>query len=116
MVLPALAAATAGHNYFVAFSAKAVVSALVHHTAHGGDCGAPADHVFPAAGAPVVLSVPKRLRYYMQRDSATLNMVLRIFLRVIAKACKPIALARPMQTRRACTSAQWPSFTGSAPA
>ena len=30
-----------------------------------------------------VLSVPKRLRYFMQRDSAVLSMVLRIFLRVI---------------------------------
>ncbi len=45
------------------------------------------DHVFPRL--PVrqwVLSVPKRLRYYMQRDGATLNMVLRIFLRVIAQS------------------------------
>ncbi|MEY3145936.1 MAG: hypothetical protein RL342_1607, partial [Pseudomonadota bacterium] len=42
------------------------------------------DHVFPRL--PVrqwVLSVPKRLRYYMQRDGPVLNMVLRIFLRVI---------------------------------
>jgi len=41
-------------------------------------------HVFPRL--PVrqwVLSVPKRLRYYMQRDGPVLNMVLRIFLRVI---------------------------------
>ena len=45
------------------------------------------DHVFPRL--PVrqwVLSVPKRLRYFMQRDGATLNMVLRIFLRVIAQS------------------------------
>ena len=44
------------------------------------------DHVFPRL--PVrqwVLSVPKRLRYFMQRDGAVLNMVLRIFLRVIAQ-------------------------------
>jgi hypothetical protein len=42
------------------------------------------DHVFPRL--PVrqwVLSVPKRLRYSMQRDAAVLGMVLRIFLRVI---------------------------------
>ncbi len=42
------------------------------------------DHVFPRL--PVrqwVLSVPKRLRYFMQRDAAVLGMVLRIFLRVI---------------------------------
>ena len=47
-----------------------------------------------------VLSVPKRLRYYMQRDGATLNMVLRIFLRVIAQSLQAHCLARPMQTRR----------------
>jgi len=44
------------------------------------------DHVFPRQ--PVrqwVLSVPKRLRYFMQRDGPVLNMVLRIFLRVIAQ-------------------------------
>jgi len=31
-----------------------------------------------------VLSVPKRLRYFLQRDGVVLNMVLRIFLRAIA--------------------------------
>ena len=44
------------------------------------------DHVFRRL--PVrqwVLSVPKRLRYFMQWDGAALNMVLRIFLRVIAQ-------------------------------
>ena len=33
-----------------------------------------------------VLSVSKRLRYLMQRDGKTLNMVLRIFLPVIAQS------------------------------
>ena len=45
------------------------------------------DHVFPRL--PVrqwVLSVPKRLRYFLQRDGAVLSMVLRIFLRVIAQS------------------------------
>ncbi len=44
------------------------------------------DHVFPRL--PVrqwMLSVPKRLRYFMQRDGPVLGMVLRIFLRVIAQ-------------------------------
>ena len=44
------------------------------------------DHVFPRL--PVrqwVLSVPKRPRYFLQRDGVVLNMVLRIFLRVIAQ-------------------------------
>ena len=43
-----------------------------------------ADHVFPRL--PVrqwVLSVPKRLRYFLQRDGAALNTALRIFLRVV---------------------------------
>ena len=31
------------------------------------------------------LSVPKRLRYFMQRDGPVLDMLLRIFLRVIAQ-------------------------------
>ena len=45
------------------------------------------DHIFPRL--PVrqwVLSVPKRLRYFMQRDGVVLNMVLRIFLRVIEQS------------------------------
>ena len=76
-----------GHDYFVAFSCKGrgvcpscntrrMVETAAHLT----------DHVFPRL--PVrqwVLSVPKRLRYFMQRDGETLNMVLRIFLRVIAQ-------------------------------
>ena len=77
-----------GHDYFVAFSCKGrgvcpscntrrMVETAAHLT----------DHVFPRL--PVrqwVLSVPKRLRYFMQRDGAVLNMVLRIFLRVIAQS------------------------------
>ena len=56
------------------------------------------DHVFPRL--PVrqwVLSVPKRLRYFMQRDRVVLNMVLRIFLRVIAQALERLLryCARP---------------------
>jgi hypothetical protein len=49
----------------------------------------PTDHVF--SHLPVrqwVLSVPKRLRYFMQRDEAVLNTVLRLFLRVIAQTLK----------------------------
>ena len=76
-----------GHDYFVAYSCKGrgvcpscntrrMVETAAHLT----------DHVFPRL--PVrqwVLSVPKRLRYFMQRDGAVLNMVLRIFLRVIVQ-------------------------------
>ena len=45
------------------------------------------DHVFPRL--PVrqgVLSVPKRLRYYLQRDKGALNAALRIFLRVVQQS------------------------------
>ncbi len=45
------------------------------------------DHVFPHL--PVrqwVLSVPKRLRYYLQRDKGVLNATLRIFLRVVQQS------------------------------
>ena len=77
-----------GHDYFVAYSCKGrgvcpscntrrMVETAAHLT----------DQVFPRL--PVrqwVLSVPKRLRYFMQRDGAVLNMVLRIFLRVIAQS------------------------------
>jgi hypothetical protein len=77
-----------GHDYFVAFSCKGrgvcpsrnifrdTLETAAHRT----------DHVFPRL--PVrqwVLSVPKWLRYFMQRDGPVLNMVLRIFLRVIAQ-------------------------------
>jgi hypothetical protein len=51
------------------------------------------DHIFPRL--PVrqwVLSVPKRLRYYMQRDGPVLSMVLRIFLRVIAQTLQANSL------------------------
>jgi len=33
-----------------------------------------------------VLSVPKRLRYYLQRDKGALNAALRIFLRVVQQS------------------------------
>ncbi len=51
------------------------------------------DHLFPCL--PVrqwVLSVPKRLRYFMQRDGPVLDMVLRIFLRVIGQTLQPNCL------------------------
>ena len=78
-----------GHDFFVAFSCKGrgvcpscnsrrMAEVMVRAAAHL------VDHVFPHL--PVrqwVLSVPKRLRYFMQRDNAVLNAVLRIFLRVL---------------------------------
>src|SRR5450830_986252 len=77
-----------GHVYFVAFSCKGRgvcpscnTRRMVETAAHLSD------QVFPRqAVRQWVLSVPKRLRYFMQRDGAVLNMVLRIFLRVIAQS------------------------------
>jgi hypothetical protein len=77
-----------GHDYFMAYSCKGrgvcpscntrrMVETAAHFTGH----------VFPRL--PVrqwVLSVHKWLRYFMQRDGAVLNMVLRIFLRVITQS------------------------------
>ncbi len=77
-----------GHDCFVAFSCKGRgvrpscnTRRMVETAAHLSD------HVFPRL--PVRqwgLSVPKRRRYFMQRDGAVLNRVLRIFLRVIEQS------------------------------
>ena len=62
------------------------------------------DHVFPRL--PVrrwVLSVPKRLRYYLQRDRGALNAALRIFLSVVRQSlqthCPCAANADPASLR-----------------
>jgi len=77
-----------GHDYFVAYSCKGRNVCPPCNTWCMAETAAHlTDHVFPRL--PVrqwVLSVPKRLRYFMQRDGAVLNMVLRIFLRVIAQS------------------------------
>ncbi len=76
-----------GHDFLVAFSCKGRGVCPSCNTRRMAETAAHlSDHVFPRL--PVrqwVLSVPKRLRYFMQRDGATLGMVLRIFLRVIAQ-------------------------------
>ena len=56
----------------------------MQHPAHGEDGGPPyGPRLSPSADMPGGLSVPKRLSYFMLRDSTVLNMVLRMFLRVI---------------------------------
>ena len=76
-----------GHDYFVAFSCKSRGVCPSCNTRRMAETAAHlTDHVFPRL--PVrqwVLSVPKRLRYFMHRDGAVLSMVLRIFLRIIAQ-------------------------------
>ena len=47
------------------------------------------DHVFPEL--PVrqwVLSLPKRLRYFLQREPAAVNAILHIFLRTIEQTLR----------------------------
>jgi len=76
-----------GHDFLVAFSCKGRGVCPSCNTRRMAETAAHlTDHVFPRL--PVrqwVPSVPKRLRYFMQRDGAVLGMVLRIFLRVIAQ-------------------------------
>jgi Putative transposase/Transposase zinc-binding domain len=83
-----------GHDYFVAFSCKGRGVCPSCNARRMAETAAHlTDHVFPRL--PVrqwVLSVPKRLRYFMQRDEAVLNMVLRIFLRVIAQSLQANSL------------------------
>jgi hypothetical protein len=74
-----------GHDFLVVFSCKGRGVCPSCNTRRMAETAAHlTDHVFPRL--PVrqwVLSVPKRLRYFRQRDGAVLGMVLRIFLRVI---------------------------------
>jgi hypothetical protein len=73
------------HDYSVAFSCKGrAVCPSCNARRMEQTAAHLVDHFFPHL--PVrqwVLSVPKRLRYFMQRDGAALNSALRIFLRVI---------------------------------
>jgi hypothetical protein len=93
-----------GHDFLVAFSCKGRGVCPSCNARRMAETQAHlSDHVFPRL--PVrqwVLSVPKRLRYFMQRDGATLNMVLRIFLRVIAQTLQakspPATSVVPRQT------------------
>ncbi len=77
-----------GHDFLVAFSCKGWGVCPSRTTRRMAETAAHlTDHVFPRL--PVrqwVLSVLKRLRFLLQRDGAALNMVLRIFLRVIAQS------------------------------
>jgi hypothetical protein len=77
-----------GHDYFVAFSCKGRgVCPSCNNRRMVQTAARLTDHVFPRLPmCQWVLSVPKRPRYFMQRDGVVLNMVLRIFLRVIAQS------------------------------
>ena len=74
-----------GDDFLVAFSCKGRGVCPSCNTRRMAEAAAHlTNHVFPRL--PVrqwVLSVPKRLRYYLQRDKGALNAALRIFLRVV---------------------------------
>jgi len=94
-----------GHDYLVAFSCKGRGVCPSCNTRRMAEAAAHlTDHVFPRL--PVrqwVLSVPKRLRYYLQRDKGALNAALRIFLRVaqqsLLSACPGAAQCDPASLR-----------------
>ena len=77
--------ADCGHDFLVAFSCKGRGVCPSCSTRRMRDPAAHlTDHIFPRL--PVrqwVLSVPKRLRYFLRSDPNALNTALRIFLRVI---------------------------------
>ena len=77
-----------GDDFLVAFSCKGRGVCPSCNTRRMAEAAAHlTDHVFPRL--PVrqwVLSVPKRIRYYLQRDKGALNAALRIFLRVVQQS------------------------------
>jgi hypothetical protein len=74
-----------GHDFLIAFSCKGRALCPSCNARHMAEVAAHlVDQVFPPL--PVrqwVLSVPKRLRYFLQRDPEALGAVLHILLRVI---------------------------------
>ena len=77
--------ADCGHDFLIAFSCKGRGVCPSCNSRRMAETAARlSDHVFPRS--PVrqwVLSVPKRLRYFMPRDGAALNTAMRILLRVV---------------------------------
>jgi hypothetical protein len=71
-----------GNDFFVAFSCKGGGVCASCNTRRMAETAAHlADHVFPRlAVRQWVLSVPKRLRYFLQRDGAALNTALRMII------------------------------------
>ncbi len=84
-----LVCADCAHDYFVAFSCKGRGVCPSCNTRRMVDTAAHlTDHLLPRL--PVrqwVLSVPKRLRHFMQRDGAVLNMVLRVITHSLVAQC-----------------------------
>jgi len=79
-----------GHDFLIAFSCKGRGVCPSCNTRRMAETAAHlSDHVFPRL--PVrqwVLSVPKRLRYFLQRDTALQGAVLRILLRGVERCLR----------------------------
>ncbi len=90
-----------GYDFLVAFSCKTRglcpscnTRRMVETAAHL------VDHVIPRV--PVrqwVLSVPKRVRYFLQRDSRISSGVLRVFMRVVETSLRKCSLGAPRDAR-----------------
>ena len=78
------------HDFLIAYSCKGRGVCPSCNTRRMAETAAHlVDHVFPPL--PVrqwVLAVPKRLRYFLQRDAALQGTVLRIFLRVVERCLR----------------------------
>jgi hypothetical protein len=92
-----------GGDYLVAFSCKGRGVCPSCNTRRMAEVAAHlCDHVFH--GLPVrqwMLSVPKRIRYYLPQGKGALNVALRIFLRLVQQSlqanCPCAATANPAQ-------------------
>ena len=78
------------HDFLIANSCKCrVVCSSCNTRRKAATAAHPVDHVFPPL--PVrqwVLAVPKRLRYFLQRDAALQGTVLRIFLSEVERCLR----------------------------
>jgi hypothetical protein len=90
-----------GHDYLVAFSCKGRGVCPSCNTRRMDETAAHlVDHVFPQV--PVrqwVLSMPKRLRYFLHQDARLVNAVLRIFLAEVEAALRSCSLDAPGEAR-----------------
>jgi hypothetical protein len=90
-----------GHDFLIAFSCKGRGVCPSCNTRRMDETAAHlVDHVFPQV--PVrqwVLSLPKRLRYFLHQDARLVNAVLRIFLAEVETALLSCSLDVPGEAR-----------------
>lgn len=90
-----------GHDFLVAFSCKGRGVCPSCNTRRMVEVAAHlVQHVFPRL--PVrqwVLSFPKRLRYFLQRDAELAGRVLRVFLRIVETRLRAASAGAPPEAR-----------------